>query len=150
VLGGYLELLKTQDDVFNPMRESPLLAEAITSHEELVCLVNRVLEATTITKELLSAHCEAIPVRRVVEEVLANLNPAEAQSYTIHLQIAEQVMVWADPQYLRQVIGHLLSNVFKYVPKQTQISIEISFFPGMSECTRCWSWDSTGRNAAPL
>jgi len=126
VLGGYLELLKTQDDALNPMRESPLLTEAVTSHEELVHLVDRVLEATTITNEPLSAHCEVIPVRRVVEEVLADLNPVEAQAYTIRLQIAEQVMVWADPPYLRQVIGHLLSNVFKYVPKQTQISIEIS------------------------
>jgi len=126
VLGGYLELLKAQDEGLNSMMQSQLLTEAITSHEELVHLVNRVLEATTIAKELPSVHCEVIPVRRVVQEVLADLNPADAQSYTICLQIAEQVMVWADPQYLRQVIGHLLSNVFKYVPKQTQISIETS------------------------
>jgi signal transduction histidine kinase len=126
VLGGYLELLTAQDEHPNPMMQSHLLAEAITSHEELVSLVNQVVEATTMTKEHLSVHAEAISVRRVVQEVLADLNPVDAQAYTIRLQIAEQVMVWADPQYLRQVIGHLLSNVFKYVPKQTQISIETS------------------------
>ena len=33
-------------------------------------------------------------------------------------------MVWADPEFLRQVLRNLLSNVFKYVPTQTEIRIE--------------------------
>jgi len=124
VLGGYLELLKTHHEHLDPMKQTQILAEALQSHEELVNLVNRVLDAILVSDKLPPTHCEAIPVYRIVQEVLAHLDPADIEVYTIRLQIAEQIMVWADPQYLRQVLDHLLSNVFKYVPKQTQISIE--------------------------
>jgi len=126
VLGGYLELLKTHHEDLTVVKRTDILTEALESHEELVNLVDRVLEAVTVSGELPPAHCEVVPVHQIMQEVLAHLNPADVQVYTIRLQIAEQVMVWADPQYLRQVINHLFSNIFKYVPKQTQITIETS------------------------
>ena len=63
-------------------------------------------------------------MRRVVQEVLAHLDPRDVQAYTIRLQVAEQVLVWADPQSLSHVLQNLLSNVFKYVPTQTIINIK--------------------------
>jgi signal transduction histidine kinase len=38
--------------------------------------------------------------------------------------VDEQVLMWADPQYLYRVLQNLLSNIFKYVPVQTVITIE--------------------------
>jgi signal transduction histidine kinase len=82
------------------------------------------LDAVRFTGAFPSACCEGVPVRRVVQEVLAHLDPRDVQAYTIRLQVAEQVLVWADPQSLYHVLQNLLSNVFKYVPTQTTISIE--------------------------
>ena len=54
------------------------------------------------------------------------LTPLGVAAYTIRLQVSEQILVWADPQFLHQVLQNLLSNVFKYVPRQTEIRIEVT------------------------
>ena len=124
VLGSFLELLKEYFEQMEPMERTQALTRALASHEELVCLVNRVLDAVTVTGAFPSACCEGVPVRQVVQEVLAHLDPRDVEAYTIHLQVDEQIQVWADPQYLYRVLQNLLSNVFKYVPTQTVVSIE--------------------------
>jgi len=83
-----------------------------------------VLDATTVVGEIPLAKLEAVRVHQILQEVLAHLAPGDVQAYTIRLQVPEQVMVWADPQFLRQVLLNLLTNVFKYVPTQTEIRIE--------------------------
>jgi len=124
VLGNSLELLKEYHEQLDPMMQAEVLALAIENHEALVSLVNRVLDATAVIEEFSPMKPELVPVRQIVQEVLVRLDPRDTQAYTFHLQVPEQVMVWADPQYLRQVLHNLLSNIFKYVPKQTDIRIE--------------------------
>jgi len=124
VLGSFLELLKEYFEQMEPVERTQALTRALASYEELVSLVNGVLDAIKVTEAVPSACCDGVPVRQVVQEVLAHLDPRDVQAYTIHLQVAEQVLVWADPQFLFHVLQNLLTNVFKYVPKQTMISIE--------------------------
>lgn len=61
---------------------------------------------------------------QTVQEVLAHLDPEHLKAYTIRLHVAEQVLAWANSQSLYHVLQNLLSNIFKYVPRQTTISIE--------------------------
>ena len=117
VLGGSLELLKEYYEHLDPIKRDDILTMAIGNHEELVGLVNRVLDAMTVGEEFSSAQPEVISVHQAVQEVLAHLDPRETEAYTFHVDIPEEVMVWADPQYLRQVLRNLLDNAFKYVPK---------------------------------
>jgi signal transduction histidine kinase len=123
-LGGFLELIKLYSDQMDPLQRTHTLNRTLANYEALVSLVNGVLDTVTVTGAFPLARCEGVAVRRVVQEVLAHLDPREVQAYTIRLQVAEQVMVWADPQSLSHVLQNLLSNVFKYVPTQTIISIE--------------------------
>jgi signal transduction histidine kinase len=126
VLGSYLELLEVHHEHLAPMEQDQMLKQALRSHRGLVDVVNRVLDATTLMSEIPLAKLEAVCVHQFVQEVLAHLAPGDVQAYTIRLQVPEQVMVWADPQFLRQVLQNLLSNVFKYVPRQTEIRIEVT------------------------
>src|SRR5437588_6546869 len=123
-LGSFFELLKRYFDKLNPVERTQLLTRALANYEELVSLVNGVLDAIRVTAAFPSARCEGVPVRRVVQAELAHLDPRDVQAYTIRLQVAEQVLVWADPQSLYHVLQNLLSNVFKYVPTQTIITID--------------------------
>jgi len=125
-LGSFLELLKRYFDKLNPVERTQLLTRALANYEELVSLVNGVLDAIRVTGAFPPARCEGVPLRRVVQEVLAHLDPRDVQAYTIRLEVAEQVLVWADPQSLYHVLQNLLSNVFKYVPTQTIINIKAS------------------------
>ncbi len=125
-LGGCLELFKESFEQLDPHKRKRLLTQALANYEELVDLVTGVLDALAVTGAPPVPCCEGVPVQRVVQEVLAHLDPRDVEAYTIRLQMAEQVMVWADPQSLYHVLQHLLSNVFKYVPTQTVISIEVT------------------------
>lgn len=124
VLGGFLELLQQYFDQLDPLERTQLLTRALANYEELVSLVDGVLDAVTVTRAFPPVRCEEVAVRHVVQEVVAHLDPRDVQAYTIRLQVAEHVLVWADPQSLYHVLQNLLSNVFKYVPTQTIISIE--------------------------
>ena len=124
VLGSSLELLKEYLDLLDPAERIQLLTRALANYEELVSLVNGVLEAVTVTGAFPPTRSEGVAVREVVEKVLAHLDPRDVEAYTIRLQVAEHVQVWADPQFLYHVLQNLLSNIFKYVPTQTTIYVE--------------------------
>src|SRR5262249_52337707 len=121
MLVASLELLEMQNECADPMERSLILKQALEGQEELVELVNRILDATRIVSEIPQAQSEVVCLYQLLQEVLANLPPLQA--YTVCQQVSEQIMVLADPQFLRQVLCNLLSNIFKYVPTQTEIVI---------------------------
>lgn len=126
VLGGFLELLEANHGHLDPVQRAGLLKRALASKDELVDLVNGVLDARAVIDDIPQAKLEAVSVPKIVQEVLAALTPGDIQEYTIRLQMPEQVMAYADPQFLRQVLRNLLSNIFKYVPSRTEIYIEVN------------------------
>ena len=123
-LGGSLELLEEYLEQLDQVERTQVLKEALASYDELVNLIDRVLDATTVASDIPQAQSEVVRVHQLLQEVLAQLAPGDVAAYTFSLQVPEQVMVWADPQFLRQVLRNLLSNVFKYVPRQTEVRIE--------------------------
>jgi len=124
VLGGYLELLDEHYAHLNPEERIQALQEALKSKEELRSLVDRMLDAAQIAGDIPLAKSRLVNVRQVVQEALAHLTPLHVQNYTILMDIPEHIMAWADPQFLHQVLNNLLSNIFKYVPEQTEIHID--------------------------
>jgi signal transduction histidine kinase len=124
ILGGSLELLDEYHEHLEVEKRSHLLREALDSQGELVELVNRVLDAANVIGEIPQAQCEVVAVQSLLQEVLRHLASDDVETYMISLQVPDQLTVWADPQFLRQILRNLLSNVFKYVPGQTEICIK--------------------------
>lgn len=124
VLGGYLDLLDEHYEHLDAAGRTRALREALKSREELSNLVDRVLDATRVAGDLPSIKSEIIDIYPFLQEVLERLVPLYVQDYAVRLHIPEQIMVRADPQFLRQVLSNLLSNISKYVPAQTEIRIE--------------------------
>jgi signal transduction histidine kinase len=147
VLGGFLEQLKEYFEEMEPAQRIQALTQALASHEQLVDLVNRVLDAIAVTGTFPSARFESVSPYQVVQEVLAHLDPQDIQAYTIRLLVDEKILVWADPQYLYRVVQNLLSNAFKYAPKQTVISIEAVQPPPSSQV--CLSVQDAGPGIPP-
>jgi len=124
VLGGSLELLEEHHLHLNMEERTYWLKKAVANQKVLVDLVNRVLDASTVGGEIPQVQCETVRVDQLLKEVIEYQASEAIQDYTINLQIPEQTTVWADPQFLRQILRNLLSNVFKYVPKRTVIHIK--------------------------
>jgi signal transduction histidine kinase len=124
VLGSSLELFKDYFDLMDPADRTDLLKRALANYDELVTLVDEVLDTIAVTGPLPPLPCEGVPVLRVVQDVLAHLDPQRLKAYTIRLHVAEHLLAWANPQSLYHVLQNLLTNIFKYVPEQTAICIE--------------------------
>jgi signal transduction histidine kinase len=125
VLGASLELLKVFREQLTPEQEEQALTHAFASQTELADLINRILDTTSVEDDIPQASPQAISIYPLLREVLARLAPEDIASYTICLNVSSEVVVWADPLLLRQVLQNLFSNIFKYVPQQTEIHIEV-------------------------
>lgn len=123
VLGGYLDLLEDHFEHLDSAERNRALKEALRSREELSNLVDRVLDATKVAGDIPPIKSEIIDISQFLQEVLEHLAPLYIKNYTIRLHIPEQITVRADPQFLRQVLSNLLSNISKYVPTRTEIRI---------------------------
>ena len=124
MLGGSLDILAEMHEEMDAQMRAHLLQEARTSQEELVELTNRVLDASRVLSEIPLNQCVAINVQALLREVLARQAVEQVSEYTFQVQVSEQLQVLADPQLLRQVLSNLFSNIFKYVPRKTEVRIE--------------------------
>ena len=91
--------------------------------QELMLLINHVLDATQASSEVRPPQLEACSVAQMVRDVLEPLGPREQQEHRIHVEVHDHLMVWADPQFVHQILRNLLSNAFKYSPEQTAVII---------------------------
>src|SRR5438876_10895696 len=91
--------------------------------QELMLLINHVLDAAQASSEVRLPQLEACSVAQTVRDVLEHLGPREQQEHCIHVEVHDHLMVWADPQFVHQILRMLLSNACKYSPGQTAVII---------------------------
>jgi len=120
---GNLELLSDYREHLDAALQVKFLDRARSGCEELILLINGVLDAIQASSEVQPPQLEVCSIALVVRDVLEQLAPQDGQEHGIHIEVPEHLMVRADPQYLRQVLRNLVSNAFKYAPKQTEVII---------------------------
>jgi signal transduction histidine kinase len=125
-LQGNLELLQLGSTQL-PSRDLIFLQNALESCEELSLVVNNAVDVVSIDGGR-TPHCELVPVAAVVRDVLAQINPHKVASYQVQIDVCEKISVWADLQFLRQILRNLLSNAFKFAPEQTSIIINAALY----------------------
>jgi signal transduction histidine kinase len=127
---GYLELLQEYQGQLDAARQVSFIRLAVQGCEELQQLVNNVLDAIHGDFQGIAPQFEVFPVIAVVSEVIDLFEPQKRQDYQIIVEIPETLTVEADRQHTHQILLNLLSNAFKYSPKQTPVvvSAQISDF----------------------
>jgi PAS domain S-box-containing protein len=122
-LAGFLELLNEYSTQLNEQTKAVFLSRSLENCQELICLVNAVLDVLQIKHDVQPAQPKELALACLVREVIEQLDPRTVQEYALQVNIPEQLTVWADEQYLRQVLRNLLSNACKYAPEQTSIVV---------------------------
>ncbi len=120
---GYLEMLVEYKDEIDDDLQATFLTKASHSCKELILLVNSVLDAIQVGDDIKPPSCKLISVAQVIDEVLASLDPRNSEEYSIRVDVCKDLTVWADPQFLHQILRNLLSNAFKYSPRHSSILI---------------------------
>ena len=126
-LCGWLDILESYHEKLDTATQAIYLHRAKESSKALTCLVNNILEAGQVSGKVKPLQLEACFVARIIREELEQLDPREVEAYTIQLDIMEQLTVWADQQYLRQILRNLLSNAFKYSPRHSLVLIKAAY-----------------------
>jgi signal transduction histidine kinase len=120
---GYLELLGNFHDTLTSENRAAFTLQATQGCETLLMLINTILDAAGTDSHTTPPQAQELRVADHVHEVLAQFEPLQRQEHPVHLEIAEGLVVQADPQSLCRVLRNLLSNAFKYTPAQTSVRV---------------------------
>lgn len=123
IVQGYLELLREMDDASPEMRRA-FLDKACRACDELVLLQANVMDASRLKVDTASLNCTPIPLKEMATSMVELFEPWVAQGQqTIEVDVADDIIVWADEARLKQVLHNLLANAVRYSPPHTSICI---------------------------
>ncbi|HEY4389184.1 MAG TPA: HAMP domain-containing sensor histidine kinase [Ktedonobacteraceae bacterium] len=120
---GYLELLRNYNGQIDSEMQAKFVENAMHSCEELQLLTNNILDTIQIANERNHLKLEELYVADIVYEVITSLDPRRLQEHPVEIDIPEHLVIFAQDQYVRQILRNLLSNAFKYAPVETPINI---------------------------
>jgi signal transduction histidine kinase len=136
VVSGYLSLLLDKQRHIDQEAQETYLRSAIRSCGELQTLTNDVLDSLMMTNDRELLEMEDIPVASVAHEVVAHFAAGVDRERLIRVNIPEQIIARGNDRCIRQVLRNLLSNAYKYSPrdKPVTISATVSASPDEQVC----------------
>lgn len=122
-LSGCLELLLEHNAHFDTETRTIFLQNAMSSCEELQLLVNNILESLQVSDWRTDIPFKEVPLASLIREVIQQADPRWQLNTRTQVEVPEQVVALAYPQYLRQLLRNLFSNAIKYSPGKHPIVI---------------------------
>lgn len=136
VMDGYIKLLRLRNQALSPERRAELIEKAARAGNDLVALVTSILETQNLEQTAAAFTPAPVHLRATVESAI-RLAAAQIETHkairpgerALHLQIPEDLVVWAEPVRLQQIFTNLLSNAVKYSPAGTPIEVKAWVMP---------------------
>jgi len=123
VMQGYLELLREMEDASPDLRRS-FLDKAIRACDELVLLQANIMDASRLEVDAATLHFASLGLRDLCTAVIDLFEPLLLQQQcSIEVDVAPDMLVWADELRLKQVLHNLLANALRYSPPHTPIRV---------------------------
>jgi signal transduction histidine kinase len=93
--------------------------------DRLAVHINSLLDLSRLETSNITLQFKAFPPINIINEVIAIQRPQlEKQQLEIRTVFDENLpAVWADPERLRQVMQHLLSNAIKFTPEKGKVTV---------------------------
>ncbi len=127
-LQGYIEIARELGARGQVSRQTHILDRSANAAEHLATLVRSALSVSRIESDAAHANPEIFSILPAVLATTDLLDPREAgdRERELHIDIADDLAVFADKDHVRQVILNLLSNASKYSEPGTAIEISAS------------------------
>lgn len=127
-VSGYVDLLRRRDGELAPEERLAMLSAATLATQELSVLVNRVAALPKIDSGRFALEVRPVVLLRDVEALLAELQQGVAQR-SIVVDVADDVVVLADPEALTQVLLAVISDATRRSASREEIRITASPTP---------------------
>ncbi|MBX5451413.1 ATP-binding protein [Thermogemmatispora sp.] len=121
---GYLELLGDFGESLDEEAKARFISNARRACEELVLLLGNVMDASRIDQDRVLLKMEPVQVIRPVMLILEILEPILVrEERRMHIEVPEDLQVWADDLRLRQILLNIVGNALKYTPAGSPVAI---------------------------
>jgi phosphoserine phosphatase RsbU/P len=127
VIQAYSSLLL--DGTFDPLtdRQREGIARIRLSGEHLLSVIQNLLAMVRLNSGSMTLPSCAVPIASVLEEALQMLQPlAAAKEQELAALHADDLVVQADPDRVRQALLNLVENAIKYTPNRGTIEVALS------------------------
>jgi signal transduction histidine kinase len=115
-LQGYLDLLNECREQHDAPTQALFLHSALAGCDDLRLQVDNILDAARSTSGMRPPHYELLHIADLIQDVVAHIDPITHEADPVHLECEASLTLWADVQYVRQVLRNLLSNAFSTRP----------------------------------
>jgi signal transduction histidine kinase len=124
VLQNCLQLIRKG---YVPSEDQPAMLERAEQRAgELLATLDDLLILAYLKEGVGLTKAEKVSVADVLEEVLATLKvQADQQGITVMAEVADQPHVTANPDYIKALWAHLLSNAIRYTPAGGQVTVSL-------------------------
>ncbi len=119
---GYLDLLGTFHQQCDITTRARFIAVAQSGCEELLNVIETNL-ATAQASTKQPPRMSIFPLKRELQNVLTAFGPEFLWNHPVRLEMAEAVLVHAEPHFVRQIMRNLLTNIDKYTPPATCVTV---------------------------
>lgn len=125
---GFSEILSNQ--FFGKLNEKQLeyVHDINVSGIHLLEMINEILDISKIEAKAMTLNKIQFSILRAIDEVVNIVKPlADKKSISIEKEIAEDKMIYADFQKIRQILYNLLSNAIKFSLDNEKIWVKVYF-----------------------
>ncbi len=89
-----------------------------TSGKRLAHLVGNMLEFSQLTSNTLTLNCSWVPLQSLLQNLLLELQDAiTAKSLSVQCELADNILIYGDPQKLTKIFHDLFDNAIKFTEK---------------------------------
>jgi signal transduction histidine kinase len=127
IIKGFTNLLiRSQDFGFDRPTELQYLRLIDSQVNALTSLVDDMLSASRIESGRVRLQRERVELRSMVQRVLHTFVVAAAERHIdIGIEVAEDAVVYADPQHAEQIFVNLVSNAIKYSFDSSRVRVSV-------------------------
>jgi signal transduction histidine kinase len=127
VIKGYVSLL--EDGIYGevPEEQKKVLVAIGDQGDRLARLVQQLLDVSRFEAGGARLHIQAVALRSFLQDLKDSFEPLAVQSeidFRLETDPSLPDMISADPDRLNEVVGNLLSNAFKFTPRQGTIEVK--------------------------
>jgi signal transduction histidine kinase/CheY-like chemotaxis protein len=93
-----------------------------------VKIVDDILDILRIIRDEIRLHSRPVDLVPMISAVIDEIRPtADAKALQLEFVLDRSVdLIWGDPDRLKQIIGHLLSNAIKFTPLGGRVEVRLS------------------------